>query len=146
MELSRIIIFFLCLIKCFVFLIIILVIWMWWVGDLLNVDVMILLWIVCFIFVIFLGRLLMRRMIRKYFGLLCMIDWVMFCNNMVLFVFGGVMIIECWFLLIGVIKLIICVVKFFVVLLLSFIINCLVGKSGVKFLNKILLCEFFGVL
>lgn len=65
---------------------------------------------------------------------------------MVLFVCGGVMISECWFLLIGVIRLMICVEWFLIVGLLIFIFRCLFGYSGVKLLNVILCFVCLGFL
>lgn len=146
MELSKIIMFFLCFIRCFVFLIIILVICMCWFVGLLKVEVIILFWIRWCIFVIFLGCLLISNIINLYLGWLVVIDWVMFCRRRVLFVLGGVMIRLCWLWLIGEVKFNMWVVIFLVELLLCFICKWFVVWSGVRFLKRILLCEFFGLL
>lgn len=143
-EFSRIMIFCLCLIRCLVFFNIIFVIWMCCEGGLLKVLVIILLCIVCRILVIFLGCLLISNIIKWYFGLLCVSDCVMFCSIRVLLVFGGDIIKLCWFLLMGVIRLIVCVVMFLVLLLLIFIRKCCCGNNGVRFLNRILFFVCFG--
>lgn len=60
--------FFLCLIRCLVFLIIIFVICMWCDVGLLKVEVIILFFIRCCILVIFFGCLLISSIISIYLG------------------------------------------------------------------------------
>lgn len=109
-EFIKIMIFFLIFIKCFVCLSNNLVILIWCFGGLLNVEWMILVvFIECFKFVIFLGCLLINKINSFVFGLFVLIVFVIFFNNDVLFVLGGVIIKLCWFKLIGVIKFMMCV-------------------------------------
>lgn len=142
-ELSRIIIFFLCLIRCLVCLMIIFVICMWCVVGLLKVELMILLCMVCCILVIFFGCLLISSMIRCMFGWLVVMVVVICCIIIVLLVFGCDMMSECWFLFCGVIRLRMWLVMFFDELLLCFRVKWWCGNSVVRFLNSIL---FFDVL
>lgn len=109
----KMIIFFLCLINFIVCLSISFVILMWFSGILLNVELIILLLIECLMFVIFLGCLLIRRIINFVLGWFVVMLLVIFFNSIVLFVFGGVIISFFCLNLIGEIKLIICVEKFF---------------------------------
>lgn len=143
-ELSRIMMLCFILMRCLVFLIIILVICMWCVVGLLNVDVIILLVIECCILVIFFGCLLISSMNRIMFGWFCLIVCVMCWSIMVLLDFGDVMSRLCWFLLIGVIMLMMWFVMFFLLCILCLSDSGLFGCSGVRFLNMILCFEVLG--
>lgn len=124
--------FLFCFISCLVCLIVSLVIDVWFDGGWLKVEVMILFLIECCILVIFLGCLLMSMIMRWYFGLFLVIVLVMFCRIVVLFVLGGDIINVCWFLLIGMMRLMIWVVS---CLVLVFRWSCWLGYNGVSLLN-----------
>jgi len=129
------------LIRCLVCSIVSLVMVVWFFVGWLKVEVMILFFIVCCMFVIFFGCLLMSMIMRWVLGLLVEMVFVIVCRISVLSVLGGEMIRLCWFLLIGEIRLMICVVR---MLGLVFSCSCFCGYSGVSLLNLMCVLVCFG--